>query len=219
MQSETDHVDVGSETSLVVRDAFLDPEFQRAAQRLERCLHVRDRLLGVGVAETDFIGAFSVAGLEAPPRLLCDAVADDCGGAAPDGRAEPEFLSHDSVAGTAPHVDGAEARVSADRQVVGSWHSRIHESRTSSLACARASSGMLHGARGVGLVGSAMFAARGSSSLTAAGARSCADVAATACEEMAVWHEHARNSVVSCGLLLVCNPPVTTWKCLGRVPR
>ena len=217
VRSETDllgHVDVGSETSLVARDAFLDPEFQRAARRLERCLHVRDKLR----AETDFNDAFSVAGLE--PRPPCDGGADVRGGAAvaaPDGRAEPEFHGHDSVAGkeiALRPLHNSEARGSADRQAVGSSNSRmhvawcydsqIHESRSSSLACARSSSGMLHGARGVGLLGSAVSAARGSSCLLAARARSYADVAATACGEMAVRHEHARNSVVSGGLLLVC---------------
>ena len=72
VRSEIDllgHVEVGSETSPVARDASLDPEFQRA---MERCLHVRDRLrgAGAGAAETDFNGAFSVAGLETALRPL-----------------------------------------------------------------------------------------------------------------------------------------------------
>ena len=71
--------------------------------------------------------------------------------------------------------------------------SRIHESQSSSLACARAFSGGLLGARGVGSVSAAL----GSACLPAVRTRSYADVAASACGVMAVKHEHTRNSVVS----------------------
>ena len=56
-------------------------------------------------------------------------------------------------------------------------NSRIHESQSSSLACARALSGGLLGARGVGAVSAAL----GSACLPAVRTRSYADVAASAC--------------------------------------
>ena len=58
------------------------------------------------------------------------------------------------------------------------------ESRSSTLARARASSGGLRGARGVGLLGYDVSAARGSSRLPAVRTRSYADVSASAC---GVW--------------------------------
>ena len=80
VRGETDlhgHVEVGFETSLVARDASLNPEFQRA-----------DRLRGAG-------------GLENALRPLCDggSVCGDAAVAAPDGRVEPEVHGHDSVSG------------------------------------------------------------------------------------------------------------------------
>ena len=61
----------------------------------------------------------------------------------------------------------------------------------------------MRGARGVGLLGSAVSAARVFSCLPAVRTRSYAGVAASACGVMAVKHEHARNSVVSGGFLPV----------------
>ena len=151
VRSETDlhgYVKVGFETSPVARDASLNPEFQRADRPLQ----------GAGSLETAL-------------RPLCDGGAV-CGGAAVaahDGRVESEVRGHDSASGMeiAPR---AQALGSADRQAVGSpksrdhvgqcHNSRIHESRSSTLACARALSGGLLGARFVG----AVSAARGSAS-------------------------------------------------------
>ena len=78
-------------------------------------------------------------------------------------------------------------------------NSRIHESQSSSLACAHALSGGLFGARGVGAVSAAL----GSACLPVVRTRSYAHVAAFARGVMAVKHEHARNSVVSGGFLPV----------------
>ena len=96
---------------------------------------------------------------------------------------------------------------SADRQAGGSpnsrvhvgqcHNSRIHESRSSTLACAR----VVWWSAWCTCAG-AVSAARGSACLPAVRTRSCADVAASAC-----------------GACLCRSPAVTTWMWVGRVPR
>ena len=118
--------------------------------------------------------------------------------AAHEDRVKRVVHGHDSASGMeiAPCLlrDGGQALGSADRQAVGCsksrdlvrqcHNSRIHESRSSSLARARSLSGGLLGARGVG----AVSAVCGSAWLPAVRTRSYADVAASACGMMAVMH-------------------------------
>ena len=97
---------------------------------------------------------------------------------------------------------GCGAGVASDMsriQVGSGRNSRIHWSQSSSLACARVSSGRLLGACGVGSASAAV----GSACLPAVRTRSYADVAASACGGMAVEQRHACNSVVSGGILPV----------------
>ena len=97
---------------------------------------------------------------------------------------------------------GCGAGVASDMsriQVGSGRNSRIHWSQSSSLACARVSSGRLLGACGVGSASAAV----GSACLPAVRTRSYADVAASACGGMAVEQRHACNSVVSGGFFPV----------------
>ena len=66
-----------------------------------------------------------------------------------------------------------------------------------------ASVGRLHGVEVGGVLGSDVVAARCPSRLPASRARSYAEVAAVACGDESVMHAHARNSVVTGGLLPV----------------
>ena len=136
-------------------------------------------MAGGRCAENDFLAVDISAGI--------DATAADPGAL---GCERDELVSEAGQART--------CSVSRTRDVT-CLNSPIHESQSSSLACALAFSAGLLGARGVGSVSAAL----GSACLPAVRTRSYADVAASACGVMAVKHEHARNSVVSGGFLPV----------------
>ena len=110
----------------------------------------------------------------------------------------PVIHGHDSVAGIAPRVFGSEARVSSENrhsrtQVGCCLNSRIHESQSSSLACARALSAGLLGARGVGAVSAAPCVA----ALPAGRSLTYAQVAANACGEVASVSNSGRSDTVN----------------------
>ena len=123
------------------------------------------RSAGGGWAENDFLEVVTTVGIDAaaadPGTLRCrrdEPVSDEAGQA-------------------------RTCSVSRTRDVT-CLISRILESQSSSLACARALSGGLLGARGVGAVSVAL----GSACLLAVCTRSYAGVAASACGVMAVKH-------------------------------
>ena len=119
------------------------------------------RVAGGGCAETDFLEVVTTVGIGAaaadPGTLGC-------------GREE-------SVSDAAGQARNCSVSRTLDVTCLGS---RIHESRSSSLACARALSGSLLGARGIGAVSAAL----GSACLPAVRTRSYADVTASACGVM-----------------------------------
>ena len=137
-----------------------------------------------------------------PLRSRVRAAENVFNGAIPRARAVgsglPIIHGHESVAGTAPRVFGAEARVSSENrhsrtQVGCCLNSRIHESQSSSLACARALSACLLGARGVG----AVFAAPCVAALPAGRSLTCAQVAANACGGVASVSNSGRSDTVN----------------------